>query len=408
MESQSNFWPWFSEEEYERRYARIRAAMEEKNLDCLIFWGYSTAGTGTDLGQTNITYITSFASTATYLVFPLNEEPTIFVTMANHVKNAKRISHVKDVRAGSNFFVKGGMGSMPLQVAGRLKELGLEKKRIGMVGNSAWLNINFLHDAHVMITEALPDAEFETVTAWYEGVRLIKSEEEVALMRRVTAMTDAAYEVMVRSTRPGIRPIDLHNIYQRAAQAMDARTAMGHVGRTPMSDPDMNYPDYIPLTTPIQVGDVIMTEMAVGIAGYFGKIWGTYFVGDPTPEYEKLFNLAKKTSDDLHAAIKPGVKTGDLARLCLDTIQDAGYMSKTSICGWSNRNARPEVRAAGDRITDPDFVFEKNQCINVVGWPSNEEATIGLWLGDCCVITDDGIENLQKYPIRELHDNIIK
>ncbi len=403
MECPNYFWPWFSGEEYERRYANIRAAMEKKGLGALVVYGVSRS-MNMDPGQTNIVYLASVASAGqTFIVFPLEGEPTMFIMYKNHVKNTKAMSPIRDVRAGGTFFEAGGMTHAPRRVAERLKELGLENRRIGIMGESAWLGIHLPHEAHETITGALPGAEFEVLTSWYEELRLIKSDEEIALMRRVAAMTDAAYEVMVRAVRPGVRPCDLYNDLVRASVDMGGRVCLGHVGRTPMSDPDMNYPHYYPLTTPIRAGDAVMTEVAVGTAGYSGKIWGTFFVGDPTPEYEEMFRLAVKTSDVIAAAIRPGVRTGDLTRLCPDTIQDAGYMAKTSICGWSNRNARPDVRGDGDRITDPDFIFEKNQCINVVGWPSDHDETRGVWLGDCCIVHREGIENPQQYPIREIH-----
>ena len=39
MECQNNFWPWFSDDEYKTRYARIKQEMEKKKLDCLILYG---------------------------------------------------------------------------------------------------------------------------------------------------------------------------------------------------------------------------------------------------------------------------------------------------------------------------------------------------------------------------------
>ena len=128
MECQNNFWPWFSEDEYKSRYARIRAAMAEKGLEALILHGIG-GYLGNEPAQPNVVYITSFAAMVqTYVVFPLEGEPTVF----------------------------------------------------------------------------------------------------------------------------------------------------GHIVRTPMKNPEMSYAHEFALTTPIEMGDVVMTEIAVGYGGYFGKIWGTF------------------------------------------------------------------------------------------------------------------------------------
>jgi hypothetical protein len=54
-------------------------------------------------------------------------------------------------------------------------------------------------------------------------------------------------------------------------------------------------------------------------------------------------------------------------------------------------------------VTEEDFVFQKNTCLSVTGWPVSHDETRGVWLGDICLVTDDGAENLHKYPIRELN-----
>ena len=80
MKCQNNFWPWFSDNEYKARYSRIRKEMEKKNLDCLIIYGIG-GYLGTDPGRPNVVYVASFASfVQTYVIFPLNEEHTLFVT----------------------------------------------------------------------------------------------------------------------------------------------------------------------------------------------------------------------------------------------------------------------------------------------------------------------------------------
>jgi Xaa-Pro aminopeptidase len=146
-----------------------------------------------------------------------------------------------------------------------------------------------------------------------------------------------------------------------------------------MGDPDMDYPHYYPLTTPIEMGDVVMTEVAAGYGGYYGKLWGTFFIGDPTPEYEKMFELGAAVGCNLQRSIKAGVRAGDLKSICQD------------------------IRCHGMSMTDEDHVLESNVCVGTTGWLVTADAKKGIWLGDLCVVTDSGVEKLQKYPIRDIH-----
>jgi Xaa-Pro aminopeptidase len=403
MECPNYFWPWFSDGEYRRRYALVRSGMEAAGLDCLVVYGISR-GMGMEPGQTNVVWLASVASwSQTYVVFPLEGEPTLFVTTANHVQNIRDNAVIGDVRAGGSPTATGSRGGTAVAVAERLRELGLDMSRIGIVGDTSWLDINLPHDAHVTLTAALPDARFEIVTRWYEELRMVKSEEEIARMRKCAAITDAVYGVMVKAARPGVRPCDLYNVGCRAALDMGGRMTLGHVGRTPMADPDMDYPHYYPLTTPIEAGDVIMTEVAAGFGGYYGKIWGTFFIGDPTPEYERMFTLAAEAGAGLQAAMKAGVRAGELKAICQDPIIDAGYVPKCAISGWATWNEPPDIRCHGRDMTAEDHVLAKNVCVGTTGWVSTPEQRSGVWLGDVCVVTETGVEALQKYPVREVH-----
>ncbi len=113
--------------------------MEKKGLDCLIVYGISR-GMGMEPGQTNLVYLTSVASwSQTYLVFPLHEEPTMFIMTPSHVKNIRDNSVIKDVRPGGSLFKQtGGMRTSTGPVIERLKELGMTNKRVGIVGDSGW------------------------------------------------------------------------------------------------------------------------------------------------------------------------------------------------------------------------------------------------------------------------------
>ncbi len=95
----NDFFPTFSEKEFERRRKMIRASMQDQGLDCLIIYGaYGYAGN--DTGQVNAVYLSNYASVAhSYIVFPLKEDPTLIISTAFHIPNAKDISAIQDIRA---------------------------------------------------------------------------------------------------------------------------------------------------------------------------------------------------------------------------------------------------------------------------------------------------------------------
>src|SRR3989304_7966197 len=94
----NDYYPPFSDAEYERRYSTLRKFMNADGLDCLIVYGaYSMVGT--DTGQINTVYLSNYAGfIQTYVVFPLRADPTLFISFGYHLPNARDLSVIKDIR----------------------------------------------------------------------------------------------------------------------------------------------------------------------------------------------------------------------------------------------------------------------------------------------------------------------
>ncbi|MFH1092237.1 MAG: M24 family metallopeptidase, partial [Pseudomonadota bacterium] len=300
----NDFFPAFSPQEYERRFKAVRARMKEKGLDCLLIYGAYHFG-GNDTGQVNAVYLSSYAGVPhTYVIVPLEAEPTLLITVPLHLPNAKDCSNIQDVRAG-------GFDLVP-SVAARFKELGLEKGNIGIVGPvTTWTVHTLPYEHYKYLLETFPQANFQNAIEWYEELRIVKSEEEIRLMEKAGLLTDIAHEEIFLATRPGVRHSDIRRVADGVANRFGGSYPFSHVSSTSMTNPQRFYPDFYPTHRTVEAGDVVMTEIALGYGVYFGKVWGTYFVGEPTAEYLKMFNLAVSVHDKAIAEIKPGMKGRD-------------------------------------------------------------------------------------------------
>jgi hypothetical protein len=118
----------FSKEEYARRYAALRGKMREHGLDCLIVPGgpshWSFGG-----GMLWLTGHWEWHALCCYVVVPLEGEPTLVYSMGG--------THAEAVRretAAALSDVRGSRGGRYAEVmADRIRELGLEKGRIGLL-----------------------------------------------------------------------------------------------------------------------------------------------------------------------------------------------------------------------------------------------------------------------------------
>lgn len=399
----NDYYPAFSKAEYQRRYKMIREAMKEKGLDCLLVYGAYNVG-GTDPGQVNMVYLSSYAAALNgYVVFPLKEEPTLIICIALHLPNAKDISVIEDVRSSPGRDIEVG-------VVQRLKELGMEKANIGIVGpTGTWYSFTIPVEQYNYLKQQLPQAKFQTVTPWYEGLRLVKSEEEIRYMERACAMTDVAHEEAFLATRPGVRHSDLRAICESVATRLGGKFPFSHIGSTSMANPQRYYPDFWPTHRTIEAGDMVLTEISLSYGGYCGKIWGTYFIGEPTKEYRELFELAAAVHDNAVKGLKPGMTGKDVKKFA-EPFKKAGYTTAVPlILGWSHQNHPPSAGALDgspgakmETQSDLDFVFKPGHFVNVISFPVTPDLKRGLWIGSTLVFTKDGLRQLQSYPVNKL------
>ena len=253
----NHYFPPFSEEEYKRRYRVLAEAMQEEGLDCLIING-STSLAGNDTGQINAQYLSNYAGIGqTYVVFPAEGDPTLHIGMPLHAQNARAISPIQDVRAGVE---------LEVSVSARLKELGLDKGRIGLVGPAVnyFLPITVPYEHYKRFLEDFPEAQFLDVSEWYECIRSIKSAEEIALIERAAALTDLCHEEVVHATRPGMSHADLRRVAEQVAFMHKGNLCMMHLSSWPMSNQSWPYPDFWPTNRPVEEGHLLMTELPVG------------------------------------------------------------------------------------------------------------------------------------------------
>ena len=402
MLAPNDYFPPFSRQEYENRYRTIRASMKEKGLDCLIVYGAYHWG-GTDTGQVNAVYLSNYTPIPhSYVVLPLTEAPSLFVSFALHSMNAKECAAIEDIRVGGFDLITA--------VGARLKELKLEKGRIGIVGPlPSWWTITVPHEHHEHLTKTFPNATFETVTDWYEDFRLMKSAEEIALLEKAGALCDVGHEEVFLASKVGVRHSDLRGILDGVAGRFGGRYPFSHIGSTSMTNPDRFYPDFFPTHRALKAGEVVTTEVALGYGLYFGKIWGCYFIGEPTAEYRKLFETAVAVHDKAIAEIKPGMTGRDVDKW-VEPFKSAGYITGLPLLsGWSTYNHRPHAGVVADpkipsRITqrDLDWVYKPGQAVTIVAFPVIPGTNKGLWVGTTCVFTKDGLKKLHAYPVTKL------
>ncbi len=378
MDSQP-LYPRFSDAEYARRYAAVRAAMAEANESALIVYGTPGA-------DAEVSYLTNFlVSREAVLIFPLKGEPTLFVQYFNHLPNARKVAAIDDVRWG-------GPDSMTA-VAENLRERGIGAARFGVVGALPWHRYNKLWPS-------LRGAIFEDFTPRFLQLRQIKSEEEIAFLRRGAEFSDRAVEALERDVHPGMREVELAAVVEGAYLGLGGRTHIHYMATTPMRNPSVCVPAQYQSDRIIERGDVLITEISAHYHGYPGQILRPFAIGaPPTDDYQRLFDVAQETFTRIAGVLRDGATADDVLDVG-EYIHSAGY----TICddllhGFGGGYLQPTLRTRRTSANPPQpFTFRENMTVVIQPNVITEDQRMGVQVGELVRITRDGVESLHRYP----------
>jgi Xaa-Pro dipeptidase len=392
-------WDKFSSSEMERRWSMARKLMHQHDLSGLLVFGNSGVNRH---NEANIFWLTNHLDLHhNYLVAPLDEsiEPALYTGLTNHVPNARQVSDIPLIKWG---------GYNPAEaVATRLEEIGLARGQLGLVGVNHKFGMGMPYQHFQYLRKTLPHLELIDVTAEFSRLRQVKSDEEVAWLRRAAAFTDRTIYALQEEARPGLPEYALLGIIEGSYRADGGIPHIAFLRSMPMEAPNGCLPAQNPSDRPIQKGDVIITEISASYWGYSGQIHRPIFVGaDPTPEWQRLFDVAKTSYQRMADAIRPGATEGDVIRAAA-VIGENGYdiyddlihgygvdihpplidRSCSAYWPWSEAHPAPEGRS-----------FEKNMAIVIQPNPITPDEQMGLQLGALTIVTETGAQSLHQVP----------
>ena len=308
--------PRLSLKERDRRWAEIRREMKEKDLDCLLIFGFPYHW---DYTVANARFVSQIGGNAAYnlVVLPLEDEPTCFVLMPTFVEYWKRAQDwVKDIRPRK--------GPWADSVVSRLKELDLGKKNIGVDGLAGPLDPNgwVPYSIYNGILELMPKANFININDMLEKIRAVKSPEELEFLKKAAGLGDLMLEACLHTAKPGVRESEVYG------KMMEVMLANG--GEEPTlflwaSDAHpLPHPFRLPTMRPLDKGDLIICEMHPKYGGYFTHLERTFCLGEPAKEYLNIYEGCLEAYTCGMELFTPGQKISDAMNAVKEVIESQG------------------------------------------------------------------------------------
>ena len=351
--------------ERDRRYRAIRAMMEEKDLSILIV-ASNAMWTG------HVRYFSNYPPTYgnIYMVFPREGYPTQFVL----TKGAEQVASkgwVRDSRQTSNY---------PDAIVKRIKELDYKGKRIGLVGVE---NISFKIFEH--LKKELPSVTFIDATREVFNLRMIKSEEEQALVRECAWIADRLFSRVKEVSKVGARESDIYaelNYFMWKQGVESGFNPIGS-GRLPMSM------SLSPSDRVLGPEDNLLLELTPRFQGYYTQLTIVHPLQDPSPRMKEFLDItfaAQKAGLNL---MKPGNRAGDVARAMKNIVEKSGYTFpyRGGHSMGHDLDEPPAIVVEDETILSPGMV--------IVVHPSvMDKNGDGIFIGDSYLINDTGWERL--------------
>lgn len=154
-------------------------------------------------------------------------------------------------------------------------------------------------------------------------LRIIKSEDEIDLMRKAQSIADSAFTEILNYIRPGVSEnmiaAELEYIMRRkGAQGLSFSTIVA-------SGANSSLPHAVPTDRIIGEGDFITMDFGCIYDGYCSDMTRTIVVGTASDKQLEIYNTVLNAQLEAMKFIKSGVIGCEIHKIAADVIEKAGY-----------------------------------------------------------------------------------
>ena len=236
-----------------------------------------------------------------------------------------------------------------------------------------------------------------------ERVRAIKGHDEILAMRCAMHSTEVACRMMQDAAQPGMTEDDIWSVMhaeniKRGGEWIECRL----LSSGPRTNPW--FQECGPRV--VQNGEILAYDTdLVGPYGMCADISRTFWVGDgePTAEMKRLYRFAYDHIMENTAILRPGMTFKEITfggHQLTEEFVDSRYGVK--IHGVGLCDEWPSIKYPQDwREGDFDHVLVPGMTLCVEALIAHKGGDFSIKLEDQVLITDDGVENLTKFPYED-------
>ena len=392
---------WETRVDYDRlrayRLSRAKEQLEKRKIGAYLCFDFNNIRyiTGTHIGEW------ARDKMHRYAVLPRGGEPILFESGSAGAARRLYSPWIADRVRPAVTWSRGGIPNgdkvadiLATSVKKVMAENGVSDEPLGI----DWTDIVLLDALHRAGIETIVDAQDSLLDA-----RLIKSPDEVQLMKTSASMADAAYDTLVRSIHPGVKENELVGLVCQTLYSLGSDDVeCVNVVSGPRSAPHPHvFSDRI-----IRPGDFVFFDVIHSFNGYRTCYYRSFICGRPTTDQKAAY---KQAYDWLYQAIdmvKPGVTSKEIA-LSWPECTTWGLSSEAEAIGMAvghgiglSIHERPFISRVCSLETP--FTLQKGMTIALETYAQTPDKKHGARIEEEILVTEDGHEVITKYPCEEL------
>ena len=383
----------FSDKEYENRLKGLRKIISEKKLDAVIL-----------TSMQNIAYYSGF------LYCSFGRPYGCVVTFEKNTVVSANIDAGQPGRRcyGENLIYTDWQRDNYLKaiisLVGKVKRVGVENDHLTI-------------ERFQNLKDSLGNPELIDVGPSTMVQRMIKSEEEIALIKSGAKIADIGGEALVKEIKVGASEIDIAMVGRDAMEKAIAK----FYPNSELRDTWVWFQSGIntdgahnPLTTrKLKTGDILSLNTFPMISGYYTALERTLFLKEIDDASLKAWEANVKVHRRGLELIKPGVKCSEITAELNNLYSELGYLHRRTfgyghsfgiLSHYYGREGKLELREDIETILEPNMVVSMEPMIFI---PEGEPGAGGYREHDILVINKNGAEDITKFPFGPEH-NIIK
>ena len=386
----------FSNKEYEERLKKIRTAISKNNLDMIIL-----------TSMHNIAYYTGFIYCSFGRPYGCVITEKKIVTISANIDASQPWRHSFCENIIYTDWKRDNFLKAIVSIIGRdepPKNIGIENDHVTLEMKEKFKSL-------------FTFSKFSDVSKDLMKLRMIKSSEEIDIIKNGARIADIGAEEMVKHIKVGASELEIATVGRDKMEMEIAKTY-----------PEAEYMDtwvwfqsgintdgaHNPKTSrKLKSGDILSLNTFPMISGYYTALERTLFLNEINDASLKAWEANITVHKKGLELIKPGAKCSEICKELNDLFAQLGYLQyRTFGYGHSfgvlshfyGRESGLELREDIHTILEPNMVISMEPMIMI---PEGKPGAGGYREHDILVIKENGTENITKFPFGPEH-NIVK